>query len=98
MIIHHCFTLYIAGHTPYTEQAIVNLRHLCETETNGDYTLEIVDILEHPDRAREGKILAIPTLIRELPRPMRRLIGDFTKRSSSLFEPNLAYPPVPKGL
>ena len=70
----------------YADQAIKNLRQLCETQAPGDYVLEIIDILKQPKQAREHKILAIPTLIREHPKPTRRLIGDLTKKSVSLFE------------
>ena len=90
-------TLYIAGNTPYADQAIANLRRLCETDVCEEVHLEIVDVIEHPDRARDQKILAIPTLIRELPKPMRRLIGDLSRTSKVLFELDLQIADPPGG-
>jgi circadian clock protein KaiB len=70
--------LFIAGHNPRSERAILNLRQICETELAGEYELLIVDVLERPQLAEDEKILATPMLIRELPPPMRRVIGDLS--------------------
>ena len=70
--------LYVTGKTSRSERAIENLRKICESELKGDYTLEIVDVLERPQLAEEEKILATPTLIKELPVPIRRIIGDLS--------------------
>jgi circadian clock protein KaiB len=78
-------TLYITGKNPRSETAIANLRRLCETELDGRYQLEIIDVLEQPDRAEEAKILATPTLIKELPPPLRRVIGDLSDKERLLY-------------
>lgn len=76
--------LYIAGRGARAEAAITNLRHLCDNELRGQYELEVIDILEHPELAEEAKILATPTLIKQLPLPLRRVIGDLSDREKLL--------------
>lgn len=76
--------LYITGRTPRSEQAIVNLRQICEEQLGGDYELIVIDVLERPQLAEEEKILATPTLIKELPPPLRRIIGDLSDREKVL--------------
>ena len=68
--------LYVAGASDRSRQALLRVRRLCETELNGEYELEVIDIYQQPIIARDGQILATPTLVREFPRPMRRLIGN----------------------
>lgn len=70
--------LYVTGRTPRSERAIVNLRRVCEEQLVGDYALIVVDILERPQLAEQEKILGTPTLVKELPLPMRRIIGDLS--------------------
>jgi len=70
--------LYVAGATPRSQQAILRARELCETELDGDYELEVIDIYQQPHLAREGQILATPTLIKAYPPPVRRLIGNLS--------------------
>lgn len=70
--------LYITGRTPRSEQCIANLRAICDRELADKYELEIIDVLEHPQLAEDEKILATPTLIKELPPPIRRIIGDLS--------------------
>lgn len=70
--------LYITGQTPRSARAIANLRRICEEELGGRYELIIIDILERPQLAEDERILATPTLIKELPLPMRRIIGDLS--------------------
>jgi len=70
--------LYITGRTPRSEQCIANLRAICDRELSGKYELKIIDVLEHPQLAEDEKILATPTLIKELPPPIRRIIGDLS--------------------
>jgi circadian clock protein KaiC len=77
--------LYVTGATPRTEQAILNLRRICETEFGGRYELTIIDILERPQLAEDEKILATPTLIKQLPPPLRRIIGDLSDTEKVLF-------------
>ena len=70
--------LYVAGATDRSRQAILRVRKLCETELNGEYDLEVIDIYQQPILARDGQILATPTLVREYPKPVRRLIGNLS--------------------
>jgi circadian clock protein KaiB len=70
--------LYVAGATARSRQALLRVRRLCETELSGEYDLEVIDIYQQPIIARDGQILATPTLVREFPRPMRRLIGNLS--------------------
>jgi circadian clock protein KaiB len=70
--------LYIAGNTPRSAAALANLKEICEEHLAGRYTLQVVDLLENPQLARGDQILAIPTLVRKLPLPMRRIIGDLS--------------------
>lgn len=67
-----------------TATAIANLRRICEQELEGQYDLEIIDVLEHPDLAEDEKILATPTLIKSLPLPLRRVIGDLSNTEKVL--------------
>jgi circadian clock protein KaiB len=76
--------LFITGQTPRAERALTNLHRICSEELEGKYELEIIDVLEHPQLAEEEKILATPTLIRELPLPPRRVIGDLSDRKQVL--------------
>ena len=69
--------LYVAGHTDRSESAISNLRRIAEDHLRGQCKLIIIDLLERPQFAKEGKILATPTLIKESPAPARRIVGDF---------------------
>jgi circadian clock protein KaiB len=70
--------LYVTGETPRANLAIANLRRICEQELHGDYELQIIDVLEHPQLAEDERILATPTLIKQLPPPLRRVIGDLS--------------------
>jgi len=70
--------LYITGHTTRSERAIKNLRRICNEELNGRYEMQVTDILEQPQLAEDEKILATPTLIKALPLPLRRIIGDLS--------------------
>jgi circadian clock protein KaiB len=70
--------LYIAGQTPKSLRALANLKQICEKHLAGKYHIEIIDLLENPQLAGPDQILAIPTLIRKLPEPMRKIIGDLS--------------------
>jgi circadian clock protein KaiB len=70
--------LYVAGQSPASLDAFANLRSLCEEHLAGHYEIEIVDLAEHPDLARTDDVLAVPTLVRRLPAPTRRIIGDLS--------------------
>ncbi len=82
--------LYIAGRTVRTEQAIANLRKICETDLAGKYTLVVIDVLERPQLAENEKILATPTLVKDLPPPLRRIVGDLSDREQVLVGLDLA--------
>lgn len=70
--------LYVAGRTPKSLVAIANLNKICEEYLEGRYKIEVVDLMENPQLARDEQILAIPTLVRRLPSPMRKIIGDLS--------------------
>lgn len=70
--------LYVAGHTAKSQQALANLRRICEEHLAGRYQLEVVDLLENPALARGDQILALPALVRQLPPPVKKIIGDFS--------------------
>ena len=70
--------LYIAGQTPRSLTAIANLKRICEQYIGERYTIEVIDLLEHPQLAREDEVFAIPTLVRQLPPPIRKIIGDLS--------------------
>lgn len=71
--------LYVAGQTPKSMAAIANLKHICDTHLAGRYSIQIIDLVETPQLAIRDNILAIPTLIRRLPQPLKRIIGDMSK-------------------
>lgn len=77
--------LYITGRTSNAERAIANLKAICEQEYPDQYEFEVIDVLERPQLAEADKILATPTLIKLLPPPVRRLIGDFSDQKRVLF-------------
>jgi len=70
--------LYVAGQTPKSLQAFANLKKICNEHLSGRYRIEVIDLLEHPQLARGDQILAIPTLVRKLPEPLRKIIGDLS--------------------
>lgn len=76
--------LYVAGTTPKSVAAISNLRKFCEEHLAGRYTIEVIDLLENPKLARSHQIVAIPTLVRQIPTPMRKIIGDLSDRERVL--------------
>ena len=77
--------LFVTGKSLRTTTAVNNLRRICEQELAGAYELEIIDVLEYPDLAEDEKILATPTLIKSLPLPLRRVIGDLSDKEKVLF-------------
>ncbi len=76
--------LYVTGKTSKAEVAIANLRRICDDELQGKYELQIIDVLEHPQLAEDEKVLATPTLIKSLPPPLRRVIGDLSDKHKVL--------------
>ena len=74
--------LYVAGATDRSRQAIRRARRLCEAELGDNFELEVIDVYQQPILARDGQIVATPTLVREFPRPVRRLIGNLSNTSN----------------
>ena len=70
--------LYVAGQTPKSITALANLKRICDEHMNGRYEIEVIDLMENPQLARRDQIVAIPTLVRELPSPLKRIIGDLS--------------------
>ena len=70
--------LYVAGQSPKSLRAFANLKELCEEHLTGRYQIEVIDLIEDPALARSDDILAIPTLVRRLPAPLRKIIGDLS--------------------
>jgi circadian clock protein KaiB len=76
--------LYVAGQTAKSAAALANLQRYCETYLLGRYTLEVIDLLKHPQLAEGDQILAIPTLVRKVPEPIRKIIGDLSNEERVL--------------
>lgn len=76
--------LYVLGSTPSSTQAIANVRDMLDRELAGRASLEIIDVYDHPERAAEDQVLAVPTLVKASPSPIRRLIGNLSDRSRVL--------------
>lgn len=86
--------LYITGQTERSERALQNLREICETELPGMYEIVVIDVLEHPQLAEQDRILATPTLFKELPPPLRKVIGDLTAKEKVLLGLDLRHRPA----
>ncbi|MFZ2061541.1 MAG: circadian clock KaiB family protein [Candidatus Binatus sp.] len=76
--VHYLLRLFTSGTTPRSTKALRNLRKICETDLEGNYDLEVIDIYQEPGRATEFNIIAAPTLIKEEPLPTRRMVGDLS--------------------
>lgn len=70
--------LYVAGHTPKSAEAITNIKKICEENLKGRYVLNVIDLYQQPRLAQGEQIIAVPTLIKKLPLPLRRIIGDMS--------------------
>ncbi len=70
--------LYVAGQTPKALAALANLEKICEDKLKGKYSIEVVDLLKNPQLSRDDQIFALPTLVRKLPPPIRKIIGDLS--------------------
>jgi circadian clock protein KaiB len=70
--------LYVAGQTPKCIAAFANLKKICEEHLKGEYKLEVIDLIQNPQLAKGDQILAIPTLVRKLPMPLKKIIGDLS--------------------
>jgi circadian clock protein KaiB len=76
--------LYVAGSTPQSSRAITNLKAICETHLKDRYDLTVVDLYEQPERAKQDQIVVAPTLVRHLPLPLRRMVGDLSQTARVL--------------
>ena len=75
---HYLLRLYVAGQTPKSLAAFANLKKICEEHLEGRYQIEVIDLLVNPTLAKNDQILALPTLVRRLPEPMKKIIGDLS--------------------
>lgn len=90
--------LFIAGDSPKSRLALQNLERLCERHLAGRYNIEVIDLVKRPELAKKHQILAIPTLVRELPEPIKRVIGDLSDESKALLNLDLdSFGPVKDG-
>lgn len=81
--------LYVAGNTPKSVAALTNLKKYCEEHLQGQYIIEVIDLLVHPQLAEGDQILAIPTLVRKVPVPIRKIIGDLSNEEKVLVGLNI---------
>ena len=81
--------LYVAGNTPKSATALQNLQKYCETHLAGQYRIEVIDLLVHPQLAEGDQIFAIPTLVRKVPEPIRKIIGDLSNEEKVLVGLNI---------
>ena len=81
--------LYIAGDSPKSRLALANLERMCERHLPGRYKIDVIDLVKTPELAKAHQILAIPTLVREVPEPIKRVIGDLSDESKALLNLNL---------
>jgi circadian clock protein KaiB len=76
--------LYTAGQTPKSVAALANLKRVCEEHLAGNYSIEVIDLMKNPRLAKEDEIIAIPTLVRKIPSPLRKIIGDLSNTERAL--------------
>ncbi|WP_333878050.1 circadian clock KaiB family protein [Methylobacter sp.] len=76
--------LYVAGQTPKSIEAFANLKRICEQHLEGQYHIEVIDLMVNPTLAKDDQILALPTLVRRIPEPMTKIIGDLSDTESVL--------------
>ena len=76
--------LYVAGQTPKSIEAFANLKKICETHLKDKYIIEVIDLVENPELSKDDQILAIPTLVRKLPEPIKKIIGTLAKEEKVL--------------
>ncbi|MBJ6723584.1 circadian clock KaiB family protein [Geomesophilobacter sediminis] len=82
--VHWLLTLYVAGQTPRSVTAFSNLKQICEEHLPGRYDIEIVDVVTKPELATRDQVVALPTLVRKLPEPVRKVIGDLSNKEKVL--------------
>jgi circadian clock protein KaiB len=89
--------LYVTGRTERSERAIANLRRICDEQLAGAYEVRVIDVLENPQLAEDERILATPTLVKELPPPIRRLLGDLSDTDRVLLGLDIRASLAPRG-
>ncbi len=82
---HYILRLYITGMTMRSQRAISNIKQICEQHLHGSYELEVIDLYQHPQLAAGEQIIAAPTLVKQLPLPLRRIVGDLSDTERILF-------------
>jgi circadian clock protein KaiB len=90
--MNYVLRLYVMAQTPNSTRALANIKRICEEELDGEYELEVVDVLKNPQLAEDDKIIATPTLVKKLPPPLRRLIGDLSNRGKVLLGLDIVEP------
>lgn len=86
---HYKLRLFVTGSTPRSSKAITNIRAICDEHLAGRYELEVVDLYQRPDLARSEHVMAAPTLVRESPEPVRKVVGDMSDEDKVLFTLNI---------
>ena len=81
---HYVLRLYVTGMTPRSTEAFASIKAICEERLQGRYELEVIDIYQHPQLAIDEQIIAVPTLVKKLPAPLRRLVGDLSNQDRVL--------------
>lgn len=81
--------LYVAGQTPKSMKAFSNLKKICEEYLHGQYRIEVIDLLENPKLAKQDQIVALPTLVRKLPEPIKKILGDLSNKEKLLIGLNV---------
>jgi len=76
--------LYVAGMTPSAERALENIRRIAEEHLEENYEIEVINLEDHPEKAEEAQIFAVPTLVRNLPPPLRKIVGDLSNEEKVL--------------
>ena len=87
--VHYVLRLFVTGMTPRSTDAIARIKAICEEHLNDRYELEVIDIYQQPDAAKGEQIVATPTLIKKLPAPLRRLVGDLSDKQRVLLGLNI---------
>ncbi len=87
--------LYVAGQSPKAITAFANLKQICEEQLKGRYTIEVIDLLKNPQLSRDDQISAVPTLVRQLPPPVRKIIGDLSNTERVLVGLNITPHRIP---
>jgi circadian clock protein KaiB len=93
-VAHYCLRLFITGTTPRCARAIKNIRAICEDNLPGRYDLEVIDIYQHPEQAKPEQIVVTPTLVKKLPLPFRKMIGDLSDNERVLVGLDIVRRPV----